>query len=999
MAQRKKESIYNEQPRVVVPYSKMGIKILSEQQIQNIFPTYETLLDRVEAHRNGLQFIERELLDQDIQYNLMFDNVYSIMGKRGAGKTSVVFSLKEMLKGRNPRFDIVLPIIMPEMIPQDCSIIGWVLSLLEEVVKKLDDKMMTRSSEKFDGCLKKSRVESLSSIYEKTKDLYYAQYYNVEHTDSFIDAVVNTDKMTQNSYDFSKQLISFWYALISAVKEAHPNDNKEPLIHIIFDDVDLVPEAAIKLFSTIIKYLSHPNIVVYVTADEELIFDVIENNMTKRLEKVNDLVMYNHVIGGLKRAYDDEDSEELLSFNDDINKIRKKMLIKEELIHETPKRYGEKVLPPSCRYYLETFDSIEKKKGFIVDRHNGNTGQDEMYTIEEFLTNEINRYLAAIHLNKKNNNFVTIINEDNKVDFIAAYLLFWGSTSRQLTNEVYILREFINRLIKINEKKKAVSQYENYKTHYCRRIYQAIWDFAYTTLIVSGNVTLRSDEIKDLLNELLLYNEDNGGVYIDYLSLRERAERELDFSFDTRHENELREYISLFVLAFFIENFLKLENLVNTIEESEERKKVHGMGLLVDVLDYYCGGEYSLVCKKIVDDVPTFLWYYGKLLDQPQPLLNFHLSDPRVVRDYFATLPKYTIKNSVTELNRTSPVWVRTIAQILYFSNERIYNITRKEIDVIRFNREDYYFYDLYYTGQQQAILESVIDIVSMIGDEGVYAKYMRLYKNVFLNQQESTYDFSVNFKEGETIGELAQRMRRDLTEESFQYNCAVLGRKNSKQCFSDDFGTAECSELLLKELQSIREEIMQLFYMFGWHKVYDLSIVEEALNELSIRDVLNPQELKINEEGDYILIIKSRELHRLFNQIRNANRNNRNRNRFKKDWDREKIYEDSYRELLNNVTSVIKSNQEFQAAYEAIILFNYYSLTQSLYILSFQRQAETTEYHYIDRNAIPYKSLYEDENGIKSLMKKKDYIGLTMREGIKEQVSEYIYRFAKGYD
>ena len=36
MAQRKKESIYNEQPRVVVPYSKMGIKILSEQQIQNM---------------------------------------------------------------------------------------------------------------------------------------------------------------------------------------------------------------------------------------------------------------------------------------------------------------------------------------------------------------------------------------------------------------------------------------------------------------------------------------------------------------------------------------------------------------------------------------------------------------------------------------------------------------------------------------------------------------------------------------------------------------------------------------------------------------------------------------------------------------------------------------------------------------------------------------------------------------------------------------------------
>ena len=1002
------KSIYKNQQRVMVPYSKLGIKILSDTQLQNIFPTCEILLDRIEAHRKGLSQIDSDrlkLIKSDIQYNLMFDNVYSIMGKRGAGKTSVVFSLKEILKGQNPGLDLILPIIMPEMIPKDCSMIGWILSLLEDHVKKLDEQLVKfptdkYSSDKFSGCMKQRRHEGLTQIYEQTKDLYYAQYYNVEHADSFIDAVINTDKMTQNSYNFSKQLIRFWDFLIEAVKIVNGDKKEEPLIHIIFDDVDLVPEAAINLFSTIIKYLSHPNIVVYVTADEELIFDVIENNMTKRLEKVTDLLMYNHVIGGLKRAYDDEDTEDLESFNDDINRIRKKILIKEELIHETPKRYGEKVLPPSCRYYLETFESIDKKKNFIVDWHNEETGKDELCTIEKFVINEINRYLKEVQLGVKDN-FVLINKGEKEQEFVVAYLLFWGSTSRQITNEVYILNEFINRLIKIHKKYRLRNQDKNDKGHYCRRVYQAVREFAYTTLIVSGSVHLRSDEIQELLDVLFVYDEQNGGVYIDYLSLRERAQQKNEYLNDTRLENRLRETISLFVLAFFIENFLKYENSINVAGECEERKKVHGMGLLVDVLDYYVNGKYSLVCKKLMDDVPGFLWYYGKLLDQPHTLLNFNISDPRTLRDYFATLPKYTLDNkSIVELYRTSPLWTNTITQILYFSNERIYNITKKELDVIRFIREDYYFYDLYYTEQYHETRNELVDVLSNLENTDSDNELIERYKYIYLKDNVINNKFDIEYLQYETLVDVHERMREGVSQDQFQIKCALIGRNESSQQFSHDFGTPECTDILFKELQNTREKINECFYKFKYHLIYDVDIVENCLANISIRSSLNVKKLEIsdnNEAQSNKRIINTKDLNNLFNQIDSKNMP-RVRYRFS-GYRQEELLNDAYRTVLNQCTSVITSQEEFEIAKRAIILFNYYSIIQKLYIVSFQKQAELTDYHYIDKNLIPYKEFYEGDDGIKERMKKADYLGLTLRYGISEKIEARIQSLLKGSD
>ena len=163
------ESVYKKNLEIV-PHHKMGIKILDKAQLKNLFPDYESLLERIEEHRKQINVLNRKKDYIDNQYNLMYDNVFSIMGKRGAGKTSAVLTLKQLLRSRNKN-DIVLPIIMPEIIPQECSMIGWILSLLEESVKELEvlsEKKPDGESLFFEGCMRKSN-DSLLREYNKVK--------------------------------------------------------------------------------------------------------------------------------------------------------------------------------------------------------------------------------------------------------------------------------------------------------------------------------------------------------------------------------------------------------------------------------------------------------------------------------------------------------------------------------------------------------------------------------------------------------------------------------------------------------------------------------------------------------------------------------------------------------------------------------------------------------------------------------------------------------------
>lgn len=154
----------------------VNFKLLSERQLENIFPGWNDLLDRIDSYRKWLgkkQIKREECINK--QYNLMYENVYTILGGRGSGKTSAIFTLREYLEEDSVN-NIVLPIVMPEVIPEHGETLGWILASLEELVKKLSDalKVQEKNRDNFFHECKRQKV-SLADLYDEVKELCYSR--------------------------------------------------------------------------------------------------------------------------------------------------------------------------------------------------------------------------------------------------------------------------------------------------------------------------------------------------------------------------------------------------------------------------------------------------------------------------------------------------------------------------------------------------------------------------------------------------------------------------------------------------------------------------------------------------------------------------------------------------------------------------------------------------------------------------------------------------------
>ena len=178
----KGEKIKNDQVlEEMIPDHKMGFKILTETQLSNMFPTYGNLFEKIDVHRAKIQSFDTEKMSQlDYQYNLMYDTIFSIFGSRGSGKTSAVFTLKKMIRERYEPFgDYVFPIIMPEMIPEACDLISWILAILGETVSELEkrlerDPQLVNNNDFFNNC-RFRRDNRLRQEYNYIKELYFSK--------------------------------------------------------------------------------------------------------------------------------------------------------------------------------------------------------------------------------------------------------------------------------------------------------------------------------------------------------------------------------------------------------------------------------------------------------------------------------------------------------------------------------------------------------------------------------------------------------------------------------------------------------------------------------------------------------------------------------------------------------------------------------------------------------------------------------------------------------
>ena len=707
----------------LIPVHKMGFKILREVQLKNMFPTYENLFEKIDTHRTWvrkLKEIDRRRIDY--QYNLMYDTVFSIFGSRGSGKTSAVFTLKNMIEKRyKSQGDIVLPIIMPEMIPDNCDIISWILAIIEQIVTQIEEKLQRNATERrkieddgefFYNCRFK-KDNKLRQEYEQVKEFYFSKGYSLRQSESFYAAIGDSEMQIQNGYKFSRAFTNFWTTLKAAIEKIQGNgDEIEPLIYLIFDDVDLAPNKVVEMLAAIVKYLSHPNLIVIVTADEELFNEVVENSLRKKL------------------GYDEEQNRGIFTFpkyfySDYDEFILNEALERKRHLTKTARLYLDKILPPSSRYYINTFDTCLKRRGFIerIDRQ-GN--KDTVIDIETLLQTEINGFIKERNgeAPKTYDNFLYY--KANAGQFINAYLLLWGSTSRQLANQCFLVEELISSFKKIYRfyKKNVETEHTmsaDLQQQIQREIYQQVYHYLYNTINSNGNIDLDAEEINNIVNHMWYLEHDQWPLYVNYHYLNEFYDqkiREMDIS--DQWSRLVKFIFGLYTLLFFFLYEVYIwDNKKDDFTINSGRKRIHGKKDLVNFFDGLTKEGVSLVRNSDNEGVERLLYLYGWMMEIPEVIRDFDIVNYSAVKNYFYMLQaeeRDCTQDSLKRWSRNNPIWFSNMVQAAHLAYRGIYLLGKNDVNRIALD-DRLNAYDLFVQNEKQKFRRIIIKYFTNIQD------------------------------------------------------------------------------------------------------------------------------------------------------------------------------------------------------------------------------------------------------------------------------------------
>lgn len=590
---------------------KVGIRILHENTLENIFPMYRSMMNKIHECRRAASEQSQKSIKRHYQYNYMFDNVFSILGKRGTGKTTVAFSLREMIeKNKESSLDVVLPIIIPEVIPDNCTILGWILAIIKEEVEHLDSLLKKqeehdRKEDYWSTCRYSDGVEQLSEKLNRLCRMVFAGKYNPGNENSYYQAVGNSAVQAEEYYQFAVEIAEFWDMWLDAIKRLNKqnqgNEQKiEPMIYFIFDDVDLAPEKIGELLSVIIKYLSHPNIIVITTADERLILEVLENRMDRNIGKLPKEWRGYLANQGSNEFYYEEGSRN-----------------EKDLVDETARMYMGKVMPPSMRFYLRTFHTASQKAHFLMS---------ESQTLGEEIREQVERLLHCAPKERKRS--LNFMGEKNKIrDF---YLNFFGDTSRQIGNIYLGIRMLIDNLLEeVGLAKKGRRRQEAYlsKIHeYCAY---------FINLVIRTNHGLGSFvdtymDIDKFVDEMFMTEYQGRRLYVNYAYLDEFTERNMD-----NDQKKLSLNLQFYSLAAFVEGVLLILEFC-TKNGVRGRKRIHVVRPLAAYLNRTIFEERYIFRDDL--DAGSFFSHYGFLLDRLEQIPFETYYDQRIDMEYFSGL-------------------------------------------------------------------------------------------------------------------------------------------------------------------------------------------------------------------------------------------------------------------------------------------------------------------------------------------------------------------------
>lgn len=398
--------------------TKLGARVLSKEELNAILPNAESVFAQIEVFRNNIPSGNSTYNAEQHEIEQKTNNI-GIMGCRGAGKTSILKTFYHKLKnengndkenGENKRnCDIILPIMIPENMSAGTTLMDAVLGRMKSIV---EERERENEKDKYQGDCIYSGRDSLEKQYNELVKQYC--YIKKDYRDILIQEftteqnyVDKTKKVFSSDSEFIKLFHQFVNDLLQREEESEgKKTEKNPMLFLFIDDIDLSANRCMDIVRTLLVYLSHPRIVTFISGDME----TFEEELTLEFLRQE---------GALRK---DVFQETYYTVNGD--SIKSSLLErKKTLAYE----YLKKIIPPAYRRTIRYW-SLEERGNYRIVGDKGSESQSLAELLMEVTKDQLD-------------NLYFVYREDGERKCMSLAFHMFDDTARGLNNVYNVLQE------------------------------------------------------------------------------------------------------------------------------------------------------------------------------------------------------------------------------------------------------------------------------------------------------------------------------------------------------------------------------------------------------------------------------------------------------------------------------------------------------------------------------------------------------------------------------
>lgn len=397
----------------------IGARALDDQ-IEMIMPTFDLLKEQIEQIRSAKK--------GDSNGKREYNNTIGIFGERGTGKTSAIFTLQKYLNDEGNKYkNILLPIIEPDLFGDNTKIMGSIVGLLKDAVKKLLEQFPKENAvdnEALREYYNNGILKKQNPLWQKTDQLIEYHLYTesqyrtllTQHYDDLATHINKSSRLLIPDIKFKEKLTNLINELINVKQKLHKITD-DVLLFIFIDDIDLKTNKTRELVDSILQYADHPRVVTVLSGDykqlsESLTVALIRDEQLRSCSLTPQTIISTSLSEKEKRTI--------------LNR-------KQELSHE----YLKKIIPPARRHQLVTWN---------------------LETIPRFAFDKVNLLDQLQTLTEKNHIFGYRTPDSNEWVPIKNSFVIFDTKPRGLVNVYYHLyqtNQIFGRMSEKNEKQQA----------------------------------------------------------------------------------------------------------------------------------------------------------------------------------------------------------------------------------------------------------------------------------------------------------------------------------------------------------------------------------------------------------------------------------------------------------------------------------------------------------------------------------------------------------------